>query len=79
MGTKRTELQFCHSYDNFGPDKLKELHVEKIHIEMRDGTQIPLVLKYDRRFYNEESPWVFMTNGIQSNKGDDEAPAPASW
>lgn len=46
---------------------------------MRDGFELPLVLKYDRRFYTEDSPWVFFTSGIKSNKGSDTVPAPASW
>lgn len=35
---------------------------------MRDGTSIPMVIKYDRRFYNEDSPWVLFTKGKDSNK-----------
>lgn len=46
---------------------------------MRDGFQIPMVLKYDKRFYTENSPWVFFTNGIESEKGSDIKPSPASW
>ena len=37
---------------------------------MRDGTSIPCVLVYDKRFYTEESPWVLFTKGIDSTKGD---------
>ena len=37
---------------------------------MRDGKDIPMVIKYDRRFYNEESPWVMFTKGIDSSKSD---------
>lgn len=37
---------------------------------MRDGTDIPMIIKYDRRFYNEQSPWVMFTKGIDSSKSD---------
>ena len=37
---------------------------------MRDGYVIPMVLKYDRRYYNEDSPWVLKTKGIDSSKAD---------
>ena len=37
---------------------------------MRDGTMVPVVMVYDRRFYAEESPWVLFTNGIDSEKED---------
>ena len=29
-----------------------------------------MVIKYDRRYYNDDSPWVLFTNGVDSNKGD---------
>lgn len=35
---------------------------------MRDGTEIPVVLKYDKRFYTEQSPWVLFTKGVDSDK-----------
>ena len=37
---------------------------------MRDDFSIPVIIKYDKRFYSEESPWVLFTNGIDSNKED---------
>ena len=39
---------------------------------MRDNFELPFVLKYDRRFYNETSPWLFMTNGSHSKRSDTE-------
>ena len=39
-------------------------------MEMRDGAQIPVVMVYDQRFYNEESPWILFTRGIDSEKAD---------
>ena len=45
---------------------LKEYHCEKISIKMRDDFEIPMVIKYDKRFYSEESPWVLFTNGSES-------------
>ena len=27
-----------------------------------------MVIKYDNRFYSEESPWVMFTNGVDSSK-----------
>ena len=37
---------------------------------MRDQFEIPMVIKYDKQTYSEESPWVLFTNGIESQKGD---------
>jgi protease II len=37
---------------------------------MRDGFDMPLVLKYDRRHYNETSPWVMFTKGADSCRED---------
>lgn len=37
---------------------------------MRDGYEIPMIIKYDKRYYHEDSPWILFTNGIQSGKGD---------
>ena len=37
-------------------------------IDMRDGTQIPLVIKYDKRHYTEKSPWVMFTKGRDSDR-----------
>ena len=47
---------------------LNEFHSEQISIGVRDGTQIPMVIKYDKRFYNEQSPWVMFTRGAQTDK-----------
>jgi hypothetical protein len=49
---------------------LKEYHCEKIDIKMRDNFEIPMVIKYDKRFYSEKSPWVLFTKGAQSSKSD---------
>lgn len=67
MGTKRTKQLHSDHYQNMNK-VLPELHTEKIDVPMRDGTQIPLVLKYDKRFYNERSPWVLFTRGKDSAK-----------
>jgi hypothetical protein len=37
---------------------------------MRDDFEIPMIIKYDKRFYNEDSAWVLFTNGSQSCKQD---------
>ena len=37
---------------------------------MRDGVEIPVIMVYDKRFYTDESPWVLMTEGIDSEKED---------
>ena len=39
-------------------------------MNMRDGTPIPVVMVYDKRYYSEESPWVLFTRGIDSMKDD---------
>lgn len=69
MGTKKAQLQFTPYFINLDNSKLREYHAEKIQVRMRDGFELPLVLKYDRRFYNEDSPWVLFTSGIKSSKG----------
>lgn len=53
MGTKRVNLLAHESYENLGPKNLKEYHCEKIMVKMRDGFEIPMVIKYDKRFYSE--------------------------
>lgn len=70
MGTKKAEIVNSDAYQNLGAKNLKEYHCELIQIKMRDDFEIPMVIKYDRRFYNEESPWVLFTNGVKSNKDD---------
>lgn len=37
---------------------------------MRDGFEIPMVMTYNSNFYNDLSPWVLFTKGIQSSKED---------
>ena len=37
---------------------------------MRDQFEIPVVIKYDKRFYSEDSPWVIFTRGVDSCKED---------
>ena len=70
MGTKKVDFLSQDSYKNLGPKNLKEYHCEKIMVKMRDDFEIPMVIKYDKRFYSESSPWVLFTKGIQSDKLD---------
>jgi hypothetical protein len=35
---------------------------------MRDGYEIPMIIKYDKRTYKEDSPWVIFTEGSISDK-----------
>lgn len=58
------------SEDHITNFKRDNLQCEKVEMEMRDGTMVPVVMVYDRRFYTEESPWVIFTNGIESEKED---------
>ena len=37
---------------------------------MRDGYEVPLVMAYDKQYFNEKSPWVMFTRGAQSEKAD---------
>lgn len=37
---------------------------------MRDGMEIPLVMTYDKLFFNEKSPWIMFTQGADSTKND---------
>ena len=68
MSTKRVSDVLSEDYiTNFKRDTLL---CEKVEMEMRDGTLIPVVMVYDRRFYTEESPWVLFTQGIDSQKSD---------
>jgi hypothetical protein len=42
------------------------LTCEKIEVTSRDGTLIPVVMLYDSRFYSEKSPWIMVSNGVNS-------------
>ena len=70
MGTKRSDLVNQDAFENLASKNLKEYHCEKIQVKMRDDHEIPMVIKYDRRYYNDDSPWVLFTNGVSSNKQD---------
>jgi protease II len=71
MGTKRTELIGEDLYENLNSNQLSNLHCELLReVEMRDGSKVPMVIKYDKRFYNESSPWVLVTWGMESKKSD---------
>jgi oligopeptidase B len=37
---------------------------------MRDGFEVPLVMTYDKTFFNEKSPWLMFTKGAVSDKSD---------
>jgi protease II len=37
---------------------------------MRDDFEIPVVIKYDKKHYSEDSPWILFTRGIDSSKWD---------
>jgi|LauGreDrversion4_2_1035121.scaffolds.fasta_scaffold30424_3 hypothetical protein len=39
------------------------LTCERIEIPSRDSTSIPTVMVYDKRYYNDKSPWVIKTKG----------------
>lgn len=53
MGTKKTNLEREDSYKYMNYKILKEYHCEKINIQMRDKFEIPMVIKYDKRYYSE--------------------------
>lgn len=53
MGTKKTCLESEDSFQNMNYKILKEYHCEKISVQMRDNFEIPMVIKYDKRFYSE--------------------------
>ena len=66
MSTKKsTGILVEDHITNFKKDNLL---CEKVDMTMRDGTKVPVVMVYDRRFYTEESPWILFTNGIDSEK-----------
>ena len=37
---------------------------------MRDGFEVPIVMTYDKKHYNEKSPWILFTKGAKSSKED---------
>ena len=37
---------------------------------MRDDFEIPMVMTYDKNYYNDSSPWILFTKGINSSKAD---------
>ena len=68
MSTKQSSGILAEDHiTNFKKDNLL---CEKVEMEMRDGVTIPVVMVYDKRFYNEESPWILFTRGIDSEKED---------
>eukprot|EP00347_Sterkiella_histriomuscorum_P005460 403356529 len=68
MGTKKAEQIFYEQYTNY--NKPQNIQCEKIQVKMRDGQEIPLVMAYDKQYFNDESPWILFTNGSQSSKSD---------
>lgn len=48
----------------------EHLTCEKIEVTARDGCQIPMVMVYDQRFYNDQSQWVIFHKGAESDKDD---------
>lgn len=66
MATKRTEFIHQDSVKNFP----KNLVCEKIEVTARDGTQIPVVMVYDHRFYSDESQWLILHRGSFAEKED---------
>jgi protease II len=49
---------------------LADYHTEKITVKMRDDFEIPVVIKYNKKHYSEDSPWVLFTRGNESSKDD---------
>ncbi|CDW77077.1 oligopeptidase b [Stylonychia lemnae] len=68
LGTKKTEQIFMEQYQNFS--KPENIQCEKIQVRMRDGQEIPMVMTYDKQFFNEKSPWIMFTKGAKSEKSD---------
>jgi oligopeptidase B len=68
MGTKKPSQLFMEHYQNHSHPE--SIQCEKISVTMRDGYQVPLVMAYDKRHFNEKSPWVIVTKGADSNKAD---------
>ena len=46
------------------------LTCEKIEAQARDGTALPLVMVYDKRFYTDQSAWVMCSRGSEADKED---------
>lgn len=67
MGTKKTTLLEQETYNNT-VKILDEFHCEKVMVPTRDGEEIPMVIKYDKRYYTEDSPWVLFTEGRNSSR-----------
>ena len=68
MSTRRvTDILSEEHITNYRRDNLL---CEKVDMQMRDGTLVPVVMVYDKRFYTEESSWVLFTKGIDSEKSD---------
>ena len=42
----------------------------RINVKMRDGHEVPMVMSYDKTFFNEKSPWLMLTKGALSAKDD---------
>lgn len=70
MGTKKSKSVSTQRHKSISENCLKQYHQELVSIPMRDGFDMPLVLKYDRRHYNETSPWVMFTKGADSCRED---------
>lgn len=66
MATKRTDFVHQETIKNFP----KHLVCEKVEVSVRDGTQIPVIMLYDHRFYSDESQWIIMHRGSHANKED---------
>ena len=46
------------------------LTCEKIEAVSRDGTPLPMVMVYDKRFYTDQSSWIICSNGSVAGKED---------
>jgi protease II len=46
------------------------LTCEKIEAVSRDGTPLPLVMVYDKRFYTDKSAWIMCSKGAMAEKED---------
>ncbi len=68
LGTKKADQLSIEHYQNF--NKPQNVQCEKIQVKMRDGYEVPLVMAYDKQYFNEKSPWVMFTRGAQSEKAD---------
>lgn len=66
MATKRTNLLNVESVTNMH----EHLTCEKIEAIARDGTELPMVMVYDTRFYSEKSAWIICSKGAHAEKED---------